>query len=139
MKARVGNLTTVRLLVTNPSSDVAVFEVYPDEFAAFVKANPSSFTLESKAEKMITIEVTAREAGQFSTLLSIVARPLASNAFQAGGGVKVPLLITAEVTSGLATAISSVTTSPWTGIVAFIILLSWGGYKWRAKILKPRI
>lgn len=139
MKSRVNDLTTVRLLVKNPSSDVAVFEVYPDEFASFVKANPSSFTLESQTEKMVTIEVTAREEGQFSTALSVVARPLASNAFQAGSGVKVPLLITTKTASGLAAAVSALSTSPWLGVLAFITLLGWGGYKWRAKILKPRI
>ena len=136
MVAVVGEATTVRIKVTNPSSDVAVFEVYPDDFAAVIKVSPSSFTLESGAEKYVTIEVTIPQSGQLSTVLSVVARPLASNAFQAGSGVKVPLSIIAkEGSTGLASALATVGTSPWGGLVAILVLVGWGIYRRRDKII----
>ena len=135
ISAVIGKATSVRIKVTNPSSDVAVFEVYPDDFTTVIKAVPSSFTLESGAEKYVTLEVTAPQAGQLSTMLSVVARPLASNAFQAGSGVKVPLTIIAkEGGSGLASAFSVVGTSSWTGVVALGILAGWGFYRSRRKV-----
>lgn len=136
MTAVVDEPTAVRISISNPSTDVAVFEVYPDDFAHLIKANPSSFTLESGAEKFVEIKVTALQTGQFSTVLSVVARPLAANAFQAGSGVKIPLVIIAkEGGSGLASALATVGTSPWAGLVALGALVGWGLYKRRGKIV----
>lgn len=130
MKAVVGETTTVRIKVSNPSTDVAVFEVYPDDLTRIIRAVPSSFTLESGAEQHVVLEVTASESGQLSTLLSVVGRPLASNAFQAGSGVKVPVTITAVAgTNGFASALAVIGTSPWAGAAALALLGGWLAYR----------
>jgi hypothetical protein len=141
IRAIVGEKTTARIKVSNPSTDVAVFEVYPDDLTTFIRIIPSSFTLESAAEKYVTIEVSAPQSGQVQTLLSVVARPLSGNAFAAGSGIKVPLNIVAkEGPSGLASALGTVGTSPWTGIIALGALIGWGLYRRRGKIeVTPKI
>jgi hypothetical protein len=122
--------TTTRIKVSNPSSDVAVFEVYPDEFEPIIKINPSSFTLESSEERQVTVTISPREIGQLHTSLSVVGRPMASNVFQAGSGVKVPLAITVvQNTNGLASAMQTLGTSPWTGVVLGLLLIGLYGYR----------
>jgi Flp pilus assembly protein TadB len=126
----VGEEATVRIKVSNPSSDVAVFEVYPDDFAAAIKAIPSSFTLESGSEKYVTLAVKTAQEGRLSTLLSVVGRPLASNAFQAGSGVKVPLAITVASATGLASVFATLGTNSWLSAIALVLLASWLVYRY---------
>ena len=85
---------TVDLTTSNPTADVQLFEVYPDDFAGNIKAVPSSFTLESGSRKQITITVNAMSQAIDSVLathISILAHPLADVGFQANTGVKIPL------------------------------------------------
>lgn len=93
VSAVVGETATQKLKVKNPSGEVSVFEVYPDDLGALVKISPASFILESEEEKEVTVQVTPREEGIFKTNISVVASPVASSSFNAGGGVKIPLEI----------------------------------------------
>ena len=93
-----GGVTSQSLTVVTPTPDVQLFEVYPDNFAEQIKANPESFTLEAGAKKTVTVSVSGntRALGQIlSTTLSVVGKPLSgSQDFSVGTGVKIPLNIT---------------------------------------------
>jgi len=93
------NESAVReITVANPTSDVQLFKVYPDDFADFIRVTPSSFTLEAGAEKNVTIEIETRSdqnsSATLSTNLSVVAKPLAETQFAMNAGLKIPLSIT---------------------------------------------
>ncbi len=92
--ARRGEEIVERIVVSNPSNEVALFEVYPDEFELLVKVMPASFVLESGEEKNVFVRIEPRQAGQFVTAVSIVAYPLSQGNFNAASGVKVPVRIT---------------------------------------------
>jgi|GEM_PF-1417249 hypothetical protein len=86
------------LTVVNPTDNVQLFEVYPDDFTEQIKTMPTSFTLEAGAKKTVTITVLPQQgntqnSGQIlSTNLSIVGKPLdSSQPFSVGTGVKIPL------------------------------------------------
>ncbi len=93
--ADVGETVSQKLKVKNPSGEVSIFEVYPDDLGALVKISPASFILESEEEKEVTVQVTPKEEGIFKTNISVVASPVASSSFNAGSGVKIPLEISA--------------------------------------------
>ncbi|MEK7664673.1 MAG: hypothetical protein AAB361_00865 [Patescibacteria group bacterium] len=81
------------ITIENPGTNVALFEVYLDNFSDFVKINPESFILESGKSKKVVLEVKPKEAGVFSGMISVVAKPLSEKEFKANAGVKIPLEI----------------------------------------------
>ena len=48
-----GTEQTLTLNIANPTSDVQIFEVYPDDYQKNLVVIPSSFTLESGAKKSV--------------------------------------------------------------------------------------
>lgn len=88
------------LIVVNPTADVQIFEVYPDEFPEIIKANPASFTLEAGGRKTVTVTayptVTKNASQILKTNLSVVGKPLIETRLQANTGVKIPLSIVIE-------------------------------------------
>ena len=88
--------TKTTLTVKNPSREVALIEVYPDELEKIVEVLPTSFVLESGEEQRILITVRPQDAGVFRTNMSVVANPLSPSGFHASGGVKIPLIIQAS-------------------------------------------
>ena len=92
----VGQTTSYRMQVKNPSGEVSVFEVYPDDLQAIIKIYPSSFILESEETKDVIVQVTVREEGVLKTNISVVATPVASSSFNAVSGVKIPIEITSR-------------------------------------------
>ncbi len=88
------------LIVANPTADVQIFEVYPDEFSEIIKANPASFTLEAGGRKIVTVTaypVIIENTSQIlKTNLSVVGKPLIETRLQANTGVKIPLSIVIE-------------------------------------------
>lgn len=117
--------TVARIRVTNPSRDVALFEVYPDELETMVTVTPASFTLESNEEREVLIRITAQESGQWLTTLSVVGRLMADSSFQAGSGVKVPLTITVSQPSSLfaASIIDLLSGKSWLGALLVLALV----------------
>lgn len=93
-------LASKELIVANPTADIQIFEVYPDEFSEIIKTNPASFTLEAGERKVVT--VTARSSAKenisqvLKTNLSVVSKPLVETRLQANTGVKIPLSIVME-------------------------------------------
>lgn len=91
----VHETVTQKLKIKNPSGEVSIFEVYPDDLDAIIKVSPSSFILESEEEREVAVQVTPKMEGVFKTDISVVASPVASFSFNVGGGVRIPLEIKA--------------------------------------------
>lgn len=80
------------IVVANPTVDVQMFEVYPDDFGDIIEITPASFVLEAGARKIVTVVVKPnREETIRGTSISIVGKPLAESRFTAGTGIKIPL------------------------------------------------
>ena len=118
----IGEKTTSRLKVENPSSDVAVFEVYPDELESEISVSPASFTLESGEERYVTLIIQREKIGQIQTTVSVVAWPLANEAFGAGTGVKIPITIKVLSGSNNLALLKSVLNEPDSLLNAIIII-----------------
>ncbi|MCK5332574.1 hypothetical protein KAJ41_01775 [Candidatus Parcubacteria bacterium] len=92
-----GGVAIKELVVVNPTADVQVFEVYPDEFSEIIKANPTSFTLEAGARKTVMVKVDPTDIKGSSKILrtnfSVLGRPLVESRLQTNTGVKIPILI----------------------------------------------
>lgn len=93
IEAEAGVLVEKKIIVENPDNNVALYEVYVDNFPNWIKIKPESFTLESGGSQKVVLKIQNQETGIFSTMLSAVARPLSERKFKAGSGVKVPLEI----------------------------------------------
>lgn len=85
------------LIVVNPTADVQIFEIYPDEFPEIIKANPASFTLEAGAKKTVAVTAYPAAAENVSrvlrTDLSVVGKPLIKTRLQTNTGVKIPITV----------------------------------------------
>jgi hypothetical protein len=82
------------LSVFNPSSEVQLFEVYPDDFEDIIAIKPKSFTLEAGENKKVKITVSASkniQNSQIFTTISVVSKPLSDSGFSVGAGIKVPV------------------------------------------------
>lgn len=93
------NDTTATMTVKNVSNDVALFEVYPDEFDQSISVSPASFTLQSGEVRTVTVHVHFDQSGIYTTNISVTARPLAETALAAAGGIKMPLTVSVNGTS----------------------------------------
>ncbi len=93
LQAQIGEKISTRIQVFNPSGEVTIFDVYPDSFESEIKTSPASFILEAGESREVFISFEFKEIGQFSANLSVIARSLSKNSFNAGGGLKIPILI----------------------------------------------
>jgi len=93
IEAEAGVLVEKEIIVENPDNNIALYEVYVDNFSNWIKIKPESFTLESGGSQKVVLKIQNQETGIFSTMLSAVARPLSARQFKANSGVKVPLEI----------------------------------------------
>lgn len=93
IEANVGVLIEQEIIIENPGENVALFEVYLDNFSNWIKAKPESFILESGGLQKVILEVKNEEIGAFSTMISVVAKSLSERKFKANSGVKIPLEI----------------------------------------------
>ncbi len=81
------------ITIENPGKDVALFEVYPDDFSDLISVNPSSFTLNPEEKKEVAVFANFKNEGIFASAISIVSKPLSNRNLQTSAGVKVPLEI----------------------------------------------
>ncbi|MEK7181187.1 MAG: hypothetical protein AAB738_02550 [Patescibacteria group bacterium] len=127
LEGTTGEKFQTYLTVSNPSPEVAVFDVYPDSFDLQIKTSPASFVLESGQSREVSVSFNFSESGQFQTNLSVVARPLSKNSFNAGGGVKIPVELTIQNRNPLFLANImgwfGQNQNPLVGIAAFLIIL----------------
>lgn len=93
MEARPGILAKKEITVENPGNNVALFEVYADDFSERIKLRPESFTLQPGEQQKVVLEVKSQETGIFSTMVSVLAKPLSGRKFRANSGVKIPLQV----------------------------------------------
>lgn len=98
---RSGTHIARTITVSNPSADVALFEVRADEFDRLVRVVPSSFVLEAGASREVTVAARAARDGRFSTTISISARPLGAPDFSAAAGVRVPFALAIQPSAPL--------------------------------------
>lgn len=90
------NSGEAELVVANPTADVLLFEIYPDDFEKEIKANPSSFTLEAGGRKTVKVITRFEKENTFVTNISVVSHALAENKLQTNTGVKIPVTVTAS-------------------------------------------
>jgi len=93
IEANAGVLFEQEIIIENPGENVALFEVYLDNFSNWIKAKPESFVLESGEVQKVILEIKNEEIGVFSTMISVVAKSLSERKFKANSGVKIPLEI----------------------------------------------
>lgn len=93
LEAPLGESLIQELIVENPDENVALYEVFPDNFSDWIKAKPASFVLEAGQSKKVAVEIQTKEKGLFSTNLSVVAKPLSDNIIKANSGIKIPLSV----------------------------------------------
>jgi hypothetical protein len=110
IKAQEGKKAEAEIIIENPGENVALFEVYPDDFSDLIKASPSSFTLEAGEKRGVILISQNKESGVFSTYLSVKASPLAGGKLSASSGVKIPLRVVIQERQA----------SDFLGLVAFI-------------------
>ena len=87
-----------KFTVRNSSDEVAIFEVYPDDFEDSIKISPKSFILEAGGKREVEASADFKKLGKYKTDISIVAKPVANSAFKAAGGLKIPLIV--EINEG---------------------------------------
>ncbi len=91
IEVKPGVLIEQEIVIENPDNNVAFYEVYLDNFSSWIKAKPESFILESGESQEVILEIKNKERGIFSTMISVVAKPLSERKFKANSGVKIPL------------------------------------------------
>lgn len=94
ISAEAEEINEAKITVKNPSKEVSLFEIYPDEFENFISFSSSSFILESGTSKEISLQIKSDKEGIFKTNISIVANSVVPNKFNVGSGVKIPIEIT---------------------------------------------
>lgn len=124
ISVRENSETTAEFRVKNPSREVAIFEVYPENFENSVVPIPGRFTLESSEERKVTIKILKGQTGAFVTNIAIVARPISDPIIGVGSGIKIPLRVSIKETpkNGLL-AMASETALPAIGIAIAAALL----------------
>ncbi|PIR97573.1 MAG: hypothetical protein COT91_00660 [Candidatus Doudnabacteria bacterium CG10_big_fil_rev_8_21_14_0_10_41_10] len=91
LEGEVGKPSSAEITVSNPTADIQLFEVYPDDLENIFSVEPKSFTLEAGIKKTVKITATSQTPGIMKTNLSIVGKPLADSRFNANTGVKLPV------------------------------------------------
>ncbi len=81
------------IIIENPASDVAIFEVYPDNFSDQIRVFPASFTLNPGEKMEVSVSVKSEKEGIWATYISVVSRPLSEKGLKTKAGAKVPLEI----------------------------------------------
>ena len=93
IKTESGVLVRGEITVENPTKDVALYEVYLDDFSDWISPKPESFLLKSQEKQKVILEIKNKDKGIFLTNISVVAKPLSERKFKIDSGVKIPLEI----------------------------------------------
>jgi len=111
---------TQEITVVNPTADVQLFEIYPDDFETLIKVFPASFMLEAGGSKKVQITVDPKQFSGSSagTTLSVLGKSLAESKIQINAGIKIPIII----------AVSGEKRRNWIFIVTTIIIVVGLGY-----------
>ena len=93
IESRKGELIQREIIIENPDQNVALYEVYSDNFSNWVSFTPASFVLESKESEKVILSAKNDELGLFYTTISVKAKPMTENGLKMNSGVKIPLEI----------------------------------------------
>ncbi len=96
VEATINVNTSTAITVSNPTQDVSVIEVYPDDFQSSIYMEPRSFTLEPGSKKEVKIFMTFGDVGKYSLFISAVAMPLGNRTLNTGSGIKIPLKVSVK-------------------------------------------
>lgn len=94
LEAGIGSVVESEILINNAGNEPAVFHVYPDDFKDNIKLSPNGFNLDPGSSKIVKITSNFYYPGIYETDISVVARSLNLNSFQASPGIKIPIEIT---------------------------------------------
>lgn len=106
LKTSVGKEVVARFTVKNPSKEVGLFSVYPEEFEGDLTLIPSRFLLEAGEKREVVLRARRREAGSIQSTIAVEAEPLGVPALSVGGGVRLPFSLQVSGRSGLLSAVS---------------------------------
>lgn len=98
VRTSVGKESTTHFTVSNPSTEVGLFEAYPEEFETEITLVPSRFVLEAGEKREVLVRAQGREVGALRTAIAVEAQALGVPAEGVGGGVRLPFSL--EVTAG---------------------------------------
>ena len=135
IKGEAGKTKTEILRVKNPSADVSLFSVYPDEMEDVVRVIPSSFVLEGGAEREIVIEARPKEEGVATGMLSVRAEAISKEVLGGAAGVKIPVrLESVKASPYLANFLYAVSKGGvwillFAGLLMFAGIMFWYGIK----------
>lgn len=137
----ISKITHEKLTVKNFSDEVAIFEIYPDDFESAIKATPSSFILESGEKREVDIQSSFRKTGQYGTAISVVSKSISTSSFNAAGGLKIPITIIVNENISLYSALISSAQLPHSrilgiGLLILIITVSLFAIKYGIKQIK---
>ncbi len=105
--AVLGKEGSSRFIVSNPSKEVGLFEVYPEEFEEAITLIPSRFVLEAGEKREVLVRAKRHQVGIVRTVIAVEAQSLGVPALGIGGGVRLPFLIEVREGSNLFSAVSA--------------------------------
>ncbi len=127
IKGEVGKAGGEIIRVKNPSTDVSLFNIYPDEMEEVVRAIPSSFVLEGGAEREVMIEARPRRDGVAVSTLSVRAEALSKEVLGGAAGVKIPIHLEIQKPSPYLASIALILQKGGGWVALFIALLIMAG------------
>ncbi|MBI3273885.1 MAG: hypothetical protein HYZ69_01960 [Candidatus Colwellbacteria bacterium] len=119
----VSKIASAKLTIKNFSDEVAIFEVYPDDFESLVKISPSSFILESGEKREVGVQSSFRQIGQYGTVISVISRPVSISSFNAAGGLKIPITVVVNGNKPWYLALVSSVPLPYSRILGIGLLI----------------
>lgn len=82
--------------VSNPDSEIQVFEIYADELTGFLQITPQVFSLSPGSSKQISLKVSPEVLAKknlANTRISVIGHPLSESNLQIATGAKINLEI----------------------------------------------
>ncbi len=95
LETKVKQEAETKLIIKNISKKATLYSIYSDEFTDQIEIVPDLFQLMPNETQKVKIKVKPLEPGIQATVISIIARDLNRQEFNAGTGVKVDLVIKA--------------------------------------------
>lgn len=126
VKAESGKEGIARFIVSNPSKEVGLFEVYPEEFEESFILVPSRFVLEAGEKREIIVRARRREVGIIRTAIAIEAEQLGIPSLGVGGGIRLPFSLEVRVAHNSLAAVLQSDVAPTfiTLVLTALVLLS---------------
>lgn len=125
IRTTIGKEGAARFTVSNPSREVGLFEVYPEEFEKSITLIPNRFVLEAGAKREVTVLANGRESGAIRTVIAIEAQPLGVPAAGVGGGIRLPFYLETSAKSPLLSTVilSGVLSTEWWLLIGALTVL----------------